>query len=209
MQSNITLSHYSVNDVLTKWSHSYSPGAERQSGWSKDIVRIGHLWHQTMKKQTLHAQHAALDHKRIVIQSSDTDVAGPCATHFSSLNCNELWFSTGVKNKLRYIPVWLLSWVHNYVMLCQNSMHSPAATPTVHCLELARSRPSKHYVGVTCIWAKTLHSVKILYQHVFAICIQRIRWLAAKQTKLGTGSSVRRGRGTRDYLQCQTASISI
>ena len=38
----------------------------------------------------LHAQHASHDHKRIVIQSPDTDVAVLCATHFSSLNCHEL-----------------------------------------------------------------------------------------------------------------------
>ena len=108
--------------------------------------------------------------------------------------------------------MWLLSWVHNYVMLCQNSMHSPALTPTVQCSESARNRPSIHYLGVTFIrkvchsWAKTLHSVKILYRHakpLCAICIQRTRWLAAKQTKLGTGSSVRGGRRTKDYLQCQ------
>jgi len=110
--------------------------------------------------------------------------------------------------------MWLLRWIHTHVMLCQNFMHSPAVTPTVQCSESAR----RHYVGVTCIrqvchsWAKTLHSVKILYWHAkfkCAICIQRTIWLAAKQMKLGTGSSVRRGRGTRNYLQCQTASVSI
>ena len=53
----------------------------------------------------LYAKHAAQDHKRIVIQSPDTDVAVLCATHFSSLDCQQLCFRTGVKDKLRYIPM--------------------------------------------------------------------------------------------------------
>jgi len=89
---------------------------------------------------------------------------------------------------------------------------------SVPCLESAKSRPSRNYVGVTCIkqvchsCTKTVHSVKILYWHVkhlCEICIQRTRWLAAKQRKLDTGSSDRMGRGMSDYLQRQTASVCI
>lgn len=51
----------------------------------------------------LHAKHASHDHKRIIIQSPDTDVAVLCATHFNSLACQQLWFRTGVKDKLMYV----------------------------------------------------------------------------------------------------------
>lgn len=57
----------------------------------------------------LHAQHASHDYGRIVIHSPDTDVAVLCAAHFDSLQCTELWFRTGVKDKLRYIPVHTLT----------------------------------------------------------------------------------------------------
>lgn len=53
----------------------------------------------------LHAAHASKDHKRLVIQSPDTDVVVLCTAHFSEIGSQELWFRTGVKDKLRYIPI--------------------------------------------------------------------------------------------------------
>jgi len=53
----------------------------------------------------LHAKQASSESSRVVIQSPDTDVMVLCITHFQELGCNELWFRTGVKNKLRYIQV--------------------------------------------------------------------------------------------------------
>ena len=55
----------------------------------------------------LHAKYAADAHPgcRIVIQSPDTDVFALSVAHFADLNCRELWFKTGVKDRLRYIPV--------------------------------------------------------------------------------------------------------
>ena len=43
----------------------------------------------------LHTKHAATTHPRIVIQSTDTDVAVLSVAHFSDLNCQELWLKTG------------------------------------------------------------------------------------------------------------------
>ena len=57
----------------------------------------------------LHAKHASQDHLRIVIQSPDIDVAVLCTTHFDQLNCRELWFRTGVKDKLRYVAIHSIS----------------------------------------------------------------------------------------------------
>ena len=53
----------------------------------------------------LHAKNASCDHRRIVVQSPDTDVAVLCVYAFRSLQCEQLWFRTGVKDKLRYVPI--------------------------------------------------------------------------------------------------------
>ena len=53
----------------------------------------------------LHAKHAATTHRRIVIQSPDTDVVELAIAHFEDLSCQELWFRTGVKDKQRFVPV--------------------------------------------------------------------------------------------------------
>ena len=42
---------------------------------------------------------------RIRLQSPDTDVLALRVAHFSDVNCAELWFKTGVKDRLRYVPV--------------------------------------------------------------------------------------------------------
>ena len=53
----------------------------------------------------LHAKHASHACTRIVIQSPDTDVLVISAATFDSLGCEELWFRTGTKDRLRLIPV--------------------------------------------------------------------------------------------------------
>ena len=56
-------------------------------------------------RMMLHALHASQDHDRVVIQSPDTDVAILAIYSFGSLHCPELWFRTGTKDKLRYLPL--------------------------------------------------------------------------------------------------------
>ena len=53
----------------------------------------------------LHAKYASQEHNGIIVQSPDTDVAVLCATHYNALGCRELWFRTGIKDRIRYIPV--------------------------------------------------------------------------------------------------------
>ena len=53
----------------------------------------------------LHAKHAAQPDRRLVIQTPDTDVLVLSVTHFRSLDCPELWFRTGVKDRQRFVPV--------------------------------------------------------------------------------------------------------
>ncbi|CAH3041730.1 unnamed protein product, partial [Porites lobata] len=42
---------------------------------------------------------------KIVIQSPDTDVLVLSAAHFEDIASKELWFRTGVKDRLRFVPV--------------------------------------------------------------------------------------------------------
>ena len=56
-------------------------------------------------RMSLHASDTSTDHGRIVIQSPNTDVAVLSVFFFSKLACEELWFRTGVKDKLRFIPI--------------------------------------------------------------------------------------------------------
>lgn len=73
----------------------------------------------------LHAKHAAATHPRIVIQSPDTDVAVLSVTHFSDLNCQELWLKTGVKDRLRYLPVHeIQAFLRESLCRCLPSFHA-------------------------------------------------------------------------------------
>ena len=47
-------------------------------------------------------------HQRIVIQLPDTDVAVLCKAHFHDLECQELWFQTGVKDRMIFITTFAL-----------------------------------------------------------------------------------------------------
>ena len=53
----------------------------------------------------LYAKEASHTHQRIIIQSPDTDVAVLCIAHFNDLQCEELWFQTGIKDRKRFIPI--------------------------------------------------------------------------------------------------------
>ena len=68
-----------------------------------DTVKFALLFHRLL----LHAKYSAdtLPECRIVLQSPDTDVLPVSVAHFSDVNCAEFWFKTGVKDRLRYVPV--------------------------------------------------------------------------------------------------------
>ena len=98
----------------------------------------------------LHAKHASLTHSRIVIQSPDTDVLVLCIAHFENLQCRELWFRTGAKDRLRFIPVHLL----------HSSLGQPLckALPAFHALTGCDSTSALQGIGKTTAW-------KILLKH--------------------------------------------
>lgn len=59
----------------------------------------------------LHAKYAADNSLecRIVLQSPDTDILALSVAHYSVINCAEFWLKTGVKDRLRYVPVHAVS----------------------------------------------------------------------------------------------------
>lgn len=79
-------------------------------------------------RMLLHAKYAAgqCQEAKIVIQSPDTDVLVLSAAHFEDIASKELWFRTGVKDRLRLVPV------HD---VCQNlSNRVLKAFPAFHAL---------------------------------------------------------------------------
>ncbi|EDO46217.1 predicted protein [Nematostella vectensis] len=53
----------------------------------------------------LHATHASQEMTRVVIQSPDTDVAILAIHAFERMGCRELWFKTGYKDRVCFIPI--------------------------------------------------------------------------------------------------------
>ena len=74
-------------------------------GTCSDITGLQSNHEEADTRLLLHAKCAAENAARIVIQSPDTDVLAMCTSHFDSLSCEELWFQTGIKDWLRFIPV--------------------------------------------------------------------------------------------------------
>ena len=75
------------------------------SGHCEDLVALKSDHEEADTRLLLHAAHASRDHSRIVVQSPDTDVVVLCTAHYSKLRCRELWFRTGVHDKLGYIHI--------------------------------------------------------------------------------------------------------
>ena len=74
----------------------------------------------------LHAKHASNTHQRVVVQSSSTDVAVLCVAHFQNIRCRELWFQTGTKDKVKFIPI------HTFTILLRSSaLESLASLPCI------------------------------------------------------------------------------
>ena len=79
-------------------------------------------------RMLLHARYSAgqCPEAKIVIQSLDTDVLVLSVAHFEDITSKKLWFRTGVKNRLRFVPV------HD---VCQNlSNRVLKALPAFHAL---------------------------------------------------------------------------
>ena len=68
----------------------------------KDMEELESDHEEADTRMLLHSAHTGTT---IVIQSPDTDVLVLSVTHFASIASKELWFRTGVKDRLRFVPV--------------------------------------------------------------------------------------------------------
>ena len=90
----------------------------------------------------LHAKHACHDGQRIVVQSPDTDVLVLCVSHYCEIGCQQLWFKTGVKDRLRFIQ----HTIYPQILVLKSALHSlrfmlsPDAIRLVHFCALERRK---------------------------------------------------------------------
>ena len=98
-------------------------------------------------RMLLHAKHSADPGTTIVIQSTDTDVLVLSVTHKSS---KELWFRTGVKDQLRFVPV------HNIVQKLDSSVVQ--ALPAFRTITGCDSVSSTSGIGKTKAWKAMIRS---------------------------------------------------
>ena len=76
---------------------------------AEDVEMLESNHEEADTRLLLHAKYAARPRSRIIIQSPDTDVLVLCVAHFDEIAFEELWFRTGVKDRLRYVPVHMVS----------------------------------------------------------------------------------------------------
>ena len=75
-----------------------------KNGESTEVTALHCDLEEADPRMLLHAKHATRDAQRAVIQSPNTDVLLLCVTHNDEIACDELWFRTGMKDRLRNIP---------------------------------------------------------------------------------------------------------
>lgn len=95
----------------------------------------------------LHANDAAKDGGRVVIQSPDTDVFVLCISHCEDIGCQELWFRIGVKDRLRYIPVHRIA-ASLGILLCKvlPAFHALSGCDSTSSLSgIGKKGPGKYY----------------------------------------------------------------
>ena len=107
----------------------------------------------------LHAKYAAgqCQEEKIVIQSPDTDMLVLSVAHFEDIASKELWFCTGVKDRLRFVPV------HD---VCQNlSNRVLKALPAFHALTGCDTTSALSGIGKKKPWNVFIRSA--VYQESF------------------------------------------
>ena len=106
------------------------------------ILRSNHEEADT--RMILHAKHAARANRRLVLQSPDTDVLVLSVSLFRSLDCPELWFRTGTKDRHRLIPV------HDIALALGEKMCS--SLPGFHAITGCDSTSSLAGIGKKKAW---------------------------------------------------------
>ena len=93
-------------------------------------------------------------HQRIVIQLPDTNVAVLCKAHIHYLGCQKLWFQTGGKDRMRFIPP-----LHSSLgqLLCK-------ALPAFHALTGCNSTSALQGIGKKTAWTTLLKENRLQQQ---------------------------------------------
>ena len=115
-----------------------------------DVADLRSNHEEADTRMLFHAKHAAHPEAIIVIQSPDTDVLVLSAAHFTSIAPKEMWFRTGVKDQMRFVPV------HD---VCQKLGDKVlAALPAFHALTGCDSNSSISGIGKTKAWKAIMKS---------------------------------------------------
>ena len=101
-------------------------------------------------RMLLHASDCTQDHQRIVVQSPDTDAAVLCVYACSVIHAQQLWFRTGVKDKLRFLPV------HRITEKLGDDLYS--LLPSVHALTGCDSTSALYQIGKRKAWKALAHT---------------------------------------------------
>ena len=70
-----------------------------------DVADLTSNHEEADNRMLIRAKYVANPEARIIIQSPDTNVLFLSASHLATIASKELWFRTGVKDCLRFVPV--------------------------------------------------------------------------------------------------------
>lgn len=115
-----------------------------ESGTARSLHQLVSDQEEADTRMMLHAEDCSLQHRRIVVHSPDTDVLVLATYVFSSLSCDEMWMRTGVKDKLRFIPIHTLKQKLGS-LLC-------SLLPTFHALTGCDTTSGPYFIGKKKAW---------------------------------------------------------
>ena len=110
----------------------------------RDVQTLRSNHEEADTRMILHTKHAARANRRLVLQSPDTDFLVLNVSLFRRLDCPELWFRTGVKDRHRLIPVHDIS-----LALCEKMSSS---LPGFHAITGCDSTSSLAGIGKKKAW---------------------------------------------------------
>ena len=76
-----------------------------ERGISRALAHLKSDHEEAVTRMMLHTADCSHIYPRVVVESPDTDVAVLAVYVVTSLSCQQMWMKTGVRDKLRYIPI--------------------------------------------------------------------------------------------------------
>lgn len=118
------------------------------NGRSRTLDELKSDHEEADTRMILHASHASSSKARIVIHSPDTDVAILSIHFVHNMQCEELWFKTGVKDKVRFLPV--------HTIASKLGVSACSSLPGFHALTGCDSTSGLFQVGKKKAWKALL-----------------------------------------------------